>query len=214
MKCDICDSEATVFLTQIIDGKMTQVNLCDKCSRDQGVTDPTGFQLADNIFETELKKPGRFVRDADSQACQSCGFTRAHLKKIGRLGCPECYQIFSEDLDSMLRAMHKGTRHVGKSPSRTALNSPEPNTPVGDLGKRKPAIAGTPSVAASQITPPMPPPITAPAPPAPPTPPTTAQLKRRLAEIKAAIDKAVEDERYEDAAKLRDEAKEIEARLA
>ena len=26
MKCDVCDAEATVFLTQIINGQMTTVN--------------------------------------------------------------------------------------------------------------------------------------------------------------------------------------------
>lgn len=214
MKCDICDSEATVFLTQIIDGKMTQVNLCDKCSREQGVTDPTGFKLADFLIGAEPKKSRRsYSRDDDSLACPACGFTRAHLKKIGRMGCPECYQVFADDLESMLRAMHKGTRHVGKSPSTVAESSPEPSSPVGKMGQMETGtVSGSaPTAVAPQISPPMPPPLKPPPPPAPPTP---AQLKRKLAELKTAIDQAVADERYEDAAKLRDQMKEIEAKLA
>jgi protein arginine kinase activator len=51
--------------------------------------------------------------------CPSCGFTQADFKKTGRLGCPECYQTFAEGLETMLKTMHKGTRHVGKAPHTT-----------------------------------------------------------------------------------------------
>src|SRR4051794_15945148 len=110
MKCDMCHNEATVFLTQIIDGKMTQVNLCDGCSKEKGVTDPTGFQLADFLMGTAAQskiKSGAAVDD-ETLACPECGFTRAHLKKIGRMGCPACYLTFADDIENMLRAMHKG----------------------------------------------------------------------------------------------------------
>jgi protein arginine kinase activator len=48
--------------------------------------------------------------------CPSCGFTQADFKKSGRLGCSECYNTFSEPLASLLKSMHKGTRHTGKVP--------------------------------------------------------------------------------------------------
>jgi protein arginine kinase activator len=48
--------------------------------------------------------------------CSRCGFTQADFKKAGRLGCPECYQTFSEALGGLLKTMHKGTHHVGKVP--------------------------------------------------------------------------------------------------
>ena len=110
MKCDVCESEATVFLTQIINGQMTTVNLCDACSKAKGVTDETGFGLA----EAFLSQP---TPTSDSTAvCGACGFTAAQLKKIGRMGCPECYSAFRDGLDGLLKAMHKGTRHIGKTP--------------------------------------------------------------------------------------------------
>lgn len=179
MKCDMCDNEATVFLTQIVDGKMTQVNLCDKCSKEKGVTDPTGFQLADFLLgaATQKKVTNVSVED-DTLACPECGFTRAHLKKIGRMGCPECYRTFADDLDAMLRAMHKGTRHVGKAPGK-------PAPPVSTSGvKRRPPVEEAP--------------------------PAAVNPKKRAAELKSAIEKAVADERYEDAARLRDEMRGLE----
>src|SRR5206468_11770511 len=38
MLCDVCKcNDATVFLTQILEGKMHKVNLCEACSKEKGV---------------------------------------------------------------------------------------------------------------------------------------------------------------------------------
>ncbi len=51
MLCDVCKcNDATVFLTQIIEGKMQKVNPCDACSKEKGVQEPTGFALADLLL--------------------------------------------------------------------------------------------------------------------------------------------------------------------
>ena len=51
MLCDVCKcNDAAVFLTQIVDGKMQKVNLCEGCSKEKGVQDPTGFALADLLL--------------------------------------------------------------------------------------------------------------------------------------------------------------------
>jgi protein arginine kinase activator len=120
MKCDVCSNEATVFLTQIINGQMTTVNLCDGCSKEKGVTDTMGFGLAEAFLgpSGEATKPP--IVSAPSDACPACGFTYAQLRKIGRMGCPECYGAFREGLDNLISAMHKGTRHIGKKPGDPA----------------------------------------------------------------------------------------------
>src|SRR5215210_5865309 len=117
MFCDACKSkEASVFLTQIVDGKMQKVNLCDACSKTKGVDDPTGFALADLLLglgaAQEIEKGG------GTQKCPVCGFSQADFKKTGRLGCAHCYDTFAEGLTSLLKAMHKGTAHTGKVPAR------------------------------------------------------------------------------------------------
>jgi protein arginine kinase activator len=60
MKCELCENDATVFLTQIVEEKarrvMTQVNFCGKCAKEKGVTDPTGFQIADSLQEIADKR--------------------------------------------------------------------------------------------------------------------------------------------------------------
>ncbi len=117
MLCDVCKcNDATVFLTQILEGKMQKVNLCDACSKEKGVQDPTGFALADLLLGIGAAE--EIEKGASSQKCEVCGFTQADFKKTGRLGCSACYVTFSEGLGSLLKAMHKGTEHVGKLPQR------------------------------------------------------------------------------------------------
>src|SRR6059058_2010237 len=83
MLCDVCKcNDAAVFLTQIVDGKMQKVNLCEGCSKEKGVQDPTGFALADLLLgigaAEEIEKGGSNTR------CPVCGFTQADFKKTGR----------------------------------------------------------------------------------------------------------------------------------
>ncbi len=117
MICDVCKTNpATVYLTQIVDGNMKKVNLSESCSKDKGVSDPTGFALADLLLG--LGETQQVEQAIPAEQCPACGFTQADFKKTGRLGCSDCYATFAEGLSSLLQAMHKGTKHTGKVPAR------------------------------------------------------------------------------------------------
>src|SRR6202165_3122615 len=117
MTCDVCKTNtATVYLTQIVDGNMKKINLCESCSKDKGVSDPTGFALADLLLG--LGETQQVEQAPPTEHCPVCGFTQADFKKTGRLGCSECYATFGEGLNTLLKAMHKGTEHIGKLPQR------------------------------------------------------------------------------------------------
>jgi protein arginine kinase activator len=113
MLCDICKKNvATVHLTQMDQGKTKKVDLCEACSKEKGVDDPTGFSLADLLLGLGASQE----ISAGELRCPSCGFTQADFKKSGRLGCAECYAAFAEGLEGLLKSMHKGTKHIGKVP--------------------------------------------------------------------------------------------------
>ncbi len=122
MKCDYCDSKATVFLTQLAEGQMKKVCLCDACAKERGVTDPTGFSLADTLLtKFTAAAAGGVPRPRERSAggakvCPECGFTIEDLRKVRRFGCGNCYRVFADELGPMLRGMHKGVSHVGKVP--------------------------------------------------------------------------------------------------
>jgi protein arginine kinase activator len=115
MQCDVCQQkEATVFLTQIVGGKMQKVNLCEACSKEKGVNDPTGFALADLLLGMGAAQ--EIEKNPSAQRCPVCGFTQADFKKTGRMGCSACYEVFADGLEGMLKNMHKGPEHIGKAP--------------------------------------------------------------------------------------------------
>lgn len=178
MNCDVCQTEkATIFFSQMVEGKLQKVNLCKSCADEKGVTDPTGYELANMLAgmgnETVAEKP---VPDTDELTCDGCGFTQTDFKKTGRFGCAKCYYVFDEGLDSLLEAMHKHTQHVGKVPST-----------FPHLPKAEPVETPTAIMEASPLD--------------------------RLSELKESLSKSVEDEDYEEAARIRDEIAQLESQL-
>jgi protein arginine kinase activator len=162
MFCDVCKSkEATVFLTQIVEGKMQKVNLCEGCSKEKGVNDPTGFALADLLLglgaAQEIEKNPAGIR------CPVCGFSQADFKKTGRLGCSACYDSFAEGLSGMLKNMHRGSIHTGKVPAKLAV---------------------------------------------------ARRIAQEMTSLQSALEKAVKEEQFEEAATLRDKIRNLEAETA
>lgn len=163
MKCDFCEKKATVFLTQLVDGEMKKVCLCDECAEEKGVTDPTGFSLADTLMggtaPVPLPQPQQFAQDGSGHVCPTCGFSVEDLQKTRRFGCSDCYETFGDEVGQMLAGMHKGPEHVGKVPG---------------------------GLMARQV------------------------LHRRLEDLRKSLDEAVSTEKFEVAAKLRDEIQSLE----
>ena len=122
MKCDFCDQKATVFLTQLVEGQMKKVCLCDGCAKERGVTDPTGFSLGDLLLGGLPGGPGMVPvgnftgASGNGKPCVTCGFTLDDLKRVRRFGCSDCYGTFRDEVSQMVRGMHKGTSHIGKVP--------------------------------------------------------------------------------------------------
>lgn len=121
MQCEKCQSEkATVFLTQIINGKMHKIDLCEKCAKEMGVTNASTFSLADLLIKTEAERQSNSSRE--TLVCPSCGFTQEDLSKTGRVGCGKCYEVFKDVLSEALKDMQRSSQHTGKIPERHLLD--------------------------------------------------------------------------------------------
>jgi len=116
MKCHHCDKQATVHLTQILNGQMHKMDLCETCAQAKGVTNPENLSISSLMDKVELEVD----TGEATMVCESCGTTHQDFKKGGRLGCEACYHVFRPVLDPLLDGMHAGTKHLGKVPAGSA----------------------------------------------------------------------------------------------
>lgn len=119
MLCDICGKNpATVHLTEIIDEQMTELHLCEQCAHQKSMQMEQQFGLSDLLAGlTEFEKPS-IKKEVIALKCPSCQLTYADFRKIGRLGCGECYTTFKKYLAPLLKKIHGSSQHLGKTPTK------------------------------------------------------------------------------------------------
>src|SRR3989338_6217706 len=104
MQCDICGkNKATVHLTEIVDEQMSEMHLCEECSRQKSVQMEQQFGLADLLAGlSDFNKQQKDVEKVKLK-CTNCGLTYDDFRKFGRLGCSECYESFKTQLAMLLK---------------------------------------------------------------------------------------------------------------
>lgn len=150
-----------MFYTQVTDGKLKKFVLCEACAQEKGITSADGLLMGSDFLGSsppQTKIPD-LVAGLNQEDCSACGFTLEDFRKVGRLGCPECYKVFSREIAGRLPSMHKGAVHKGYLPE--------------GLAKKQ-------------------------------------ALQSELAGLAAKLEGAIEEERFEDAAIIRDQMSEIE----
>ncbi|MCG2710725.1 MAG: UvrB/UvrC motif-containing protein [Candidatus Omnitrophica bacterium] len=163
MKCQLCGKPATVHLTEIINDQMTELHLCELCAKEKGIAglgQPFGLQ----DLLTGLVDFGAPVISGKTAVlkCENCNMTYEDFRKIGRLGCSQCYEIFKESLEPLLKKVHGSLQHLGKGPERD------------DAG---------------------------------------FQAKKKLQNLHLKLQKAIQNEAFEEAANIRDKIKKMEKEI-
>ena len=132
MLCDECGkNKATVHLTEIVNDLITKLNLCESCAKAKGAEAEQHFGIADllsALSDVETPAPAAPGVAPSKHKCSHCGLTYDDFKRIGRLGCGECYKVFRTSLAPLLKRIHGATQHLGKSPSPQALDELKTNS--------------------------------------------------------------------------------------
>ncbi len=123
MLCESChQNEASVHLTQIVDGKVAKYHLCESCAEKKGIDvhgQPMdlGGVLA-NLKEqlTQLKENTENLTHTRASVCPGCGMTRKDILKKGRLGCDRCYEFFGAEMLPVVVSLQHSDQHLGKVP--------------------------------------------------------------------------------------------------
>ena len=116
MKCQSCSSQATVHLTDIIDGQKKELHLCEACAEQQQFIKQQEINLPAILQSLIGQHIGQLTDELSRLTCPACGIKYMEFRAEGRLGCPHDYQAFRVGLEPLLKRIHRAGRHVGKVP--------------------------------------------------------------------------------------------------
>ncbi len=127
MLCESChQNEASVHVTQVVDGKVEKFHLCEKCAARKGIDVHTGQMDLSGMMENlkdglvHLKDEVSPRRGLKSTVCPVCGMTRNEILKKGRLGCENCYDSFAAEMLPVIVSLQHSDQHMGKVPTRSS----------------------------------------------------------------------------------------------
>lgn len=190
MLCQNCGkNEANVHYTQITNGEKKEFSLCSDCAMKLGlteqmdITDPL-LNLRSFIgdFFNDFPETERMKKISGTKQlqCKTCGTTYEEFINDGNFGCEDCYQTFKEPIDRLLKKLHGTSTHFGRKPGVEA--KPIVDKVSVDKDKKE----------TSKVN-----------------PKKEESKEEKIARLERELEKAIKDERYEDAAKIRDELKEM-----
>lgn len=173
MICEHCkERHATVTVTQVQNGTHLERHYCEVCatkfhplqfelqeepvSIHQLMSDWFGVPTWKNKHQEQTQQPKK------QTDCPMCGMTYRKFLKVGKFGCPTCYDTFREQLPPVLKRLQADVKHVGK------VQHDE-----------------------NQL----------------------ARYQQQIDTLREQLQYAIEEERFEDAAKLRDEVRALQKKL-
>jgi protein arginine kinase activator len=117
MMCQRCQKEASVYLTEPIEGQRRELHLCQACARKAGLSlpeSPPNLALDAVVQSLIVANVGELVGELAELSCPDCGIKFMEFRAVGRLGCPHDYRVFAAGLVPLMQRFHAASRHVGK----------------------------------------------------------------------------------------------------
>lgn len=142
MLCEKCQkNQATVFYEENINGNKRSYSLCAECAA--ALEKEGALSLGHDLFSIPSVGfhdglfGGLFGQIAPTQkkVCPTCGASFSDLRQNGKVGCAECYTVFSDELRDTIRSIHGNVKHAGRAPSRNRKDREKKNR-LADLKKQ------------------------------------------------------------------------------
>jgi protein arginine kinase activator len=118
MICDLCKkNQAVMRYTEVRDSRNTEYNLCRECAELKGLAKSLNLALSSlgDMLAGMIRDISSEQDDDNAAQCPKCGLALTDFKKLGRLGCPGCYQVFNASLKPLVRQIHGINDHLGKA---------------------------------------------------------------------------------------------------
>lgn len=187
MLCQNCgENEANIRYTQIVNGVKKEINLCTDCAKTLGMESlemPISFNSFLGDFFNDYAETDFLPNiKANEAKCSNCGMTYREFINSGVFGCSECYNVFSSPIESLLKNLHGTSKHVGRVPKAKTNNEENKiRSSINDNMDNKDNKTNKPQ----------------------------EEKDNKIKKLERDLELAIKEERYEDAAKIRDELKEM-----
>lgn len=128
-KCGVCNKrEAVVVFTHIVDDVKQTLLLCHQCASEKNikvlVVPAAQAKEAPVLVKDKIELAKLAGAEGDGEVhCPTCAMSYEEFKKIGRLGCPHCYDAFASQLERLLKRIHGDNRHRGKGSIEAAQSA-------------------------------------------------------------------------------------------
>ena len=180
MLCENCGKrEANVRYSENINGVKKEMHLCEECSRKLGISSKMDFSMPSldipsffGSFLEDFSTPEfmPFLNEVKQLTCDSCGSTFEDIINSGRYGCANCYDVFKDRIDPVLKNIQGSNRHIGRNSKFVDKENDEYNINKEKVEKDN-------------------------------------EENDKLKKLNEDLKQAIKEERYEEAAKIRDEIK-------
>ena len=122
MLCDKCGKNtATTHIKQIVNGVVTERDLCSSCAAKEGYGKVSQGSLAD-MLSSMFGDISPALAGSETVRCPVCGASFSDIAESGKAGCAECYRTFYSELLPYLKRVHGTVKHVGKIPNSAPLS--------------------------------------------------------------------------------------------
>ena len=117
MQCDRCGKPSVYHSTLIVNGVSQTTNLCRDCAIKEGVFNSAPTSIFDDMFSAFADfMPYEQVQDI---TCPVCKTTLREFKNTSKLGCPNCYDAFREEISNIIGRIAPYSTHKVESLTQT-----------------------------------------------------------------------------------------------
>lgn len=121
MICDVCKkNQADISVEQVVDKRVKHLFLCRDCARKMGFemfSENIDISVTNlfNKYSTEKQKA-----EQPSVCCPYCGIKLSDIKAKRKIGCPNCFLYFQQEIFSILKKVKTDLRYTGQLQSCAA----------------------------------------------------------------------------------------------
>ncbi len=138
MKCQKCNEKfATILIRQTLNGVDYEYSVCEDCAKNLGLWNTINFNIdfpaGGNLFmpvifpKLSAANLGGAYNTNDNTGikkeqlkCEKCNITIDDIRKTGRVGCSNCYDVFEKSLVEVFRRVQSGETHRGRKKAQSA----------------------------------------------------------------------------------------------